>query len=56
MEEGETPEVAMVRELKEELGIEVLPETMENFWFLSHPYPEYGFHLLSRIYLSPVAG
>ncbi len=51
IEEGETPEAAMVRELHEELGIEIVPENLENFWFLSHPYPEFGFHLLMPVYL-----
>lgn len=51
IEEGETPEVALVRELHEELGIEVRPEDMENFWFLSHSYPEFDFHLLMPVYI-----
>ncbi len=51
VEEGETPEQAMVRELREELSIEVLPENLENFWFLSHAYPEFGFHLLMPVYI-----
>lgn len=51
VEEGETPEQAMVRELREELAIEVQPEDLENFWFLSHPYPEFDFHLLMPVYI-----
>lgn len=51
VEDEETPESAIIRELNEELGIEVLPENLENFWFLSHPYPEYDFHLLMPVYL-----
>ena len=51
VEDEETPEAAMVRELREELDIEVAPENLENFWFLSHPYPEFGFHLLMPVYL-----
>jgi 8-oxo-dGTP diphosphatase len=52
VEAGETPEAAMVRELNEELGIDVAPETLEPFWFLSHDYmAEYGFHLLMPVYL-----
>ena len=51
VEEGETPETALARELKEELGIMVLPEDFEPFWFLSHPYPEFNFHLLMPVYI-----
>lgn len=51
VEEGETPELALVRELREELGIEILHEDLENFWFLSHPYPEFDFHLLMPVYI-----
>ncbi len=51
VEEGETPEQAMVRELHEELGIKVQAEDLENFWFLSHPYPEFDFHLLMPVYI-----
>jgi 8-oxo-dGTP diphosphatase len=50
IEEGETPEAALARELHEELGIEV--GHAEPFWFLSHDYvKEYGFHLLMPVYL-----
>lgn len=51
IEDGEPPESALVRELREELGIEVQPENLENFWFLSHPYPEFNFHLLMPVYI-----
>ena len=51
VEEGETPEQAMVRELREELAIDVRTEDLENFWFLSHPYPEFDFHLLMPVYI-----
>ena len=52
VEEGESPEVALSRELKEELGIDVAPATMEPFWFLSHDYvQEFGFHLLMPVYI-----
>lgn len=50
VEPGESPEEALARELGEELGIRVNPEDMEPFWFLSHAYPEYGFHLLMPVY------
>jgi 8-oxo-dGTP diphosphatase len=51
VEDGETPENALIRELHEELGIITSPDDLENFWFLSHPYPEFDFHLLMPVYL-----
>jgi 8-oxo-dGTP diphosphatase len=51
VEDGESPEAALARELKEELDIDVKTQDMEPFWFLSHPYPEFGFHLLMPVYL-----
>jgi len=51
VEDGESPEAALVRELNEELGIEIEQENLENFWFLSHRYPEFGFHLLMPVYI-----
>lgn len=52
VEAGESPEAAMVRELKEELGITVNPADCEPFWFLSHDYmAEFGFHLLMPVYI-----
>jgi 8-oxo-dGTP diphosphatase len=51
VEAEESPENALVRELHEELGIEVDVASLEPFWFLSHPYPEFGFHLLMPVYL-----
>lgn len=47
----ESPEQALVRELQEELGITVNVVDLEPFWFLSHPYPEHGFHLLMPVWL-----
>lgn len=47
----ESPEQALVRELEEELGIAVAMADLEPFWFLSHPYPEHGFHLLMPVWL-----
>lgn len=51
VEKDESPEAALVRELKEELDIDVAEKDLEPFWFLSHPYPEYDFHLLMPVYL-----
>ena len=52
VEKDESPEAALARELNEELGITVAPETLEPFWFLSHDYvAEFGFHLLMPVYL-----
>lgn len=52
VEADESPETALARELKEELGITVLHKDMEAFWFLSHDYvSEFGFHLLMPVYL-----
>ncbi len=49
VEGGERPEEALVRELREELGIEVKPEALEPFTFASHGYER--FHLLMPLYL-----
>jgi 8-oxo-dGTP diphosphatase len=54
VEKDESPEDAMVRELEEELGIKVAKKDLEPFWFLSHAYPEYEFHLLMPVYLCRV--
>jgi len=49
MNPGELPEAALVRELKEELGIDVAERHLAPFVFASHAYE--GFHLLMPLYL-----
>jgi len=51
VESGESPEAALVRELREELDVTIDLAATEAFYFLSHPYPEFGFHLLMPVYL-----
>ncbi len=46
---GETPERALVRELKEELGIDTSESCLGAFTFASHAYAD--FHLLMPLYL-----
>ncbi len=46
---GETPEAALIRELGEELGIDVKASCLAPFTFASHAYPE--FHLLMPLYV-----
>ncbi len=49
VEEGETPERALIRELKEELGIDTMESCLAAFTFASHSYDD--FHLLMPVYL-----
>lgn len=49
VEAGESPEVALVRELKEELGIDVEAQDFVPFAFASHTYE--NFHLLMPVFL-----
>jgi 8-oxo-dGTP diphosphatase len=49
MHAGETPEAALIRELDEELGIDVVASCLAPFSFASHAYPE--FHLLMPLYV-----
>ena len=46
---GETPETALIRELAEELAIDVAASCLAPFTFASHTYP--GFHLLMPLYV-----
>ena len=46
---GETPEVALIRELKEEIGIDVAAACLAPFAFASHDYDR--FHLLMPLFL-----
>ncbi len=46
--EGELPEYALMRELREELGIETRPSCMSPVGFASHTYDD--FHLLMPLY------
>jgi 8-oxo-dGTP diphosphatase len=49
VDSGETPEEALIRELREELGIAAREACLAPFTFASHAYPE--FHLLMPLYL-----
>jgi 8-oxo-dGTP diphosphatase len=49
VEPGEEPEEALIRELHEELGIEIASEDLAPLTFASHAYPD--FHLLMPVYL-----
>jgi 8-oxo-dGTP diphosphatase len=49
VENAERPEEALIRELREELGIAVKEACLAPFTFASHAYPE--FHLLMPLYV-----
>jgi len=49
VEPGESPEAALARELKEELGIDAAPAAFAPLDFASHAYA--AFHLLMPLYL-----
>jgi 8-oxo-dGTP diphosphatase len=49
VEAGERPELSLIRELKEELGIDVKEECLAPLTFASHLYPD--FHLLMPLYV-----
>jgi 8-oxo-dGTP diphosphatase len=46
---GETPEAALIRELKEELAVDTAETCLAPFTFASHRYAE--FHLLMPLYV-----
>ncbi len=49
IEPGERPEQSLIRELKEELGIDVKEACLAPLTFASHLYPD--FHLLMPLYV-----
>jgi 8-oxo-dGTP diphosphatase len=49
VEAGETPEAALVRELKEELGVDTSASCLAPLTFASHSYEH--FHLLMPLYV-----
>lgn len=49
LQPGETPEAALIRELREELGIDVASACLAPFAFASHAYG--NFHLLMPLFL-----
>ncbi|HEY7300758.1 MAG TPA: (deoxy)nucleoside triphosphate pyrophosphohydrolase [Xanthobacteraceae bacterium] len=49
VEPQETPELTLIRELNEELGISVKEECLAPLTFASHSYPD--FHLLMPLYI-----
>jgi 8-oxo-dGTP diphosphatase len=52
VEDGELPETALVRELKEELGIDITESCLAPLTFASHVYDD--FHLLMPLYVCRV--
>tara|TARA_Y100001936_G_scaffold253516_1_gene318676 strand:- start:39567 stop:39977 length:411 start_codon:yes stop_codon:yes gene_type:complete len=52
VDDGELPEAALIRELEEELGIDVSENCLAPFTFASHTYED--FHLLMPLYVCRV--
>ncbi|MFQ6550917.1 8-oxo-dGTP diphosphatase MutT [Aestuariibius insulae] len=48
VEDGESPETALIRELQEELGIDTWESCLAPLTFASHSYPD--FHLLMPLF------
>ncbi len=48
-EDGETPEATIIRELKEELGVEIPAACLAPLTFASHSYDD--FHLVMLLYV-----
>lgn len=48
IEAGETPEGALIRELREEIGIDTWSSCLAPLSFVSHAYPD--FHLLMPVF------
>ena len=49
VEQSETPEAALIREMQEELGVAIAEEDLAPLVFASHAYPD--FHLLMPVFL-----
>ncbi len=49
LDEGEMPEAALIRELREELGIETQEACLSPLFFASHSYAK--FHLMMPLYI-----